>query len=65
MNQPNNNAPEFVQRIRASIGVSQQALADEIGVTRFSVIRWETGQNKPSPLSLQRLQELIRKYGSK
>jgi transcriptional regulator with XRE-family HTH domain len=35
---------------RKRAGYNQQALADEVGVTKHTVSQWETGVNEPSPL---------------
>ena len=41
-------------------GLSQQQLADKIGVSRQTVVRWEKNVNKPSDLELQKIEELFR-----
>ena len=38
-------------------GLSQQQLADKIGVSRQTVVRWEKSTNKPSDLELQKIEE--------
>ena len=39
--------PHLAKAIREAAGVSQQRLADELGVHRVSVARWELGQRRP------------------
>lgn len=39
--------PQLAKAIRMAAGVSQQRLADELGVHRVSVARWELGQRRP------------------
>jgi DNA-binding transcriptional regulator YiaG len=39
--------PAVARAIRASAGVSQQRLADELGVCRVTVARWEIGARTP------------------
>jgi DNA-binding transcriptional regulator YiaG len=39
--------PHQAKAIRQAAGVSQQRLADELGVHRVSVARWELGQRRP------------------
>jgi len=39
--------PQLAKAIREAAGVSQQRLADELGVHRVSVARWELGQRRP------------------
>ena len=39
--------PAVARAIRAAAGVSQQRLADELGVCRVTVARWEIGARTP------------------
>jgi transcriptional regulator with XRE-family HTH domain len=39
--------PPLAKAIREAAGVSQQRLADELGVHRVSVARWELGLRRP------------------
>ena len=41
-------------------GLSQQQLADKIGVSRQTVVRWEKSTNKPSDIELQKIEELFK-----
>lgn len=40
---------------RERAGLTQQALADSCGLSRFQISRWETGGAKPAPGSLKPL----------
>ena len=40
---------------RERAGLTQQALADTCGLSRFQISRWETGEAKPEPGSLKPL----------
>ncbi|MBP2329814.1 transcriptional regulator with XRE-family HTH domain [Kibdelosporangium banguiense] len=40
---------------RERAGLTQQALADACGLSRFQISRWETGDAKPEPGSLNPL----------
>lgn len=40
--------PPVARAIRIAAGVSQQRLADELGVQRNTVSRWEAGERHPS-----------------
>jgi len=40
------NRPQLVKKLRATAGITQQQLADILGVSKRTVIRWETGQSK-------------------
>lgn len=39
--------PAVARAIRDAAGVSQQQVADELGVNRVSVARWELGERVP------------------
>ncbi len=54
--------PRHVKRVRARLGLTQQALADQLGVAFSTVNRWENGQVRPSPLSWSQLQDLVRDH---
>ena len=51
--------PGKVRRLRRSLGLSEQALADRLGVTRVTVTRWETGRKKPQRLARKAVQQEI------
>ncbi|HBA39933.1 MAG TPA: hypothetical protein DCZ05_09385 [Deltaproteobacteria bacterium] len=55
---PGNDYSERIKEFRARRGLTQQALADRLGVSFASVNRWENGQTKPSQLSWNRLRQL-------
>lgn len=42
-------SPSVARDIRLAAGVSQQRLADELGVQRNTISRWEAGERHPSP----------------
>lgn len=41
-------SPAIARAIRTDAGVSQARAAREIGVHRLTVVRWETGERKPT-----------------
>lgn len=51
--------PSTARAIRIAAGVSQQRLADELGVQRNTVSRWEAGERHPSPLLRARYARLL------
>src|SRR3989338_3476798 len=55
---PGTDYPERIKQFRARRGLTQQALADRLGVSFATVNRWENGQTKPSQLSWNRLRQL-------
>lgn len=40
-------SPEHARAIRRAAGVTQVRLAEEIGVTRATINRWESGERRP------------------
>lgn len=53
----------LVKSIRQRLGISQEKLAAQLGVTFSSVNRWENGHRKPSPLAMRSIEELAAKIG--
>lgn len=52
--------PSDIKKLRAQLGWSQQRLADEIGVARNTVNRWEMGDRKISVM-VQKLLGTLRR----
>ena len=50
---PGDDYAERIKRLRGEIGLTQQALADRLGVSFATVNRWENGQTKPSQAVLE------------
>lgn len=51
------NAKE-IKELRQKLGLTQEALARKLGVSYWTILRWENGSHLPSPLALQALQKL-------
>ena len=57
--------PRQIKNLRQAFGWSQQKLAEQLGVSLTTVLRWEKGYTEPSPLALEKLERLWkRKVGS-
>lgn len=54
-----------IKELRLNLDLSQQAFAVKLGVSLGTVNRWETKDFKPSPLALERLNKLQRKYNKR
>ncbi len=52
--------PGDLKTLRAALGLSQQALAEQLGVTRNTVTRWEMGMH-PIPTLAANLLATIRR----
>lgn len=47
--------PKRIKSIRQQLGLSQEELAQKLGVSFTSVNRWENGQTKPSKLARRQI----------
>ena len=54
-------SPEQVRRLRKTLGLAQQQLADIIGAQRHTVARWELGWNVPKGANRRALDEMAAK----
>ncbi len=54
---PGKNYSDCIKRLRVKLGLTQQALADRLGVSFATVNRWENDQTKPSQLSWSHLRQ--------
>ena len=48
-----------IKQCRALKGLTQEQLARSIGVSLNTVQRWESGKTLPSPLAMEKLQEVF------
>ncbi len=51
-------SPEEVKKLREGLGLTQEQLAHELGVSFATVNRWENGKRSPTGLSLKALSDL-------
>jgi DNA-binding transcriptional regulator YiaG len=58
-------SPRRIRKIRETLGLTQQQMADFIGATQVAVARWETGLHKPRGANLKLLNELAQKAAKK
>jgi len=60
--------PQFsrlVQEMRQRSGLTQTELAAKIGVSYYSVNRWENQKTMPVSLALKRIEEVLREMGDR
>ncbi|MBC2712333.1 MAG: helix-turn-helix transcriptional regulator [Desulfosarcina sp.] len=55
--------PRLIRELRQRTGLTQEKFAAKLGVTFPTINRWENGRAKPSPLAMQRIEELLRSMG--
>jgi putative transcriptional regulator len=55
--------PVLIRELRERTGLTQEKFAAKLGVTFPTINRWENGRAKPSPLAMQRIEELLRSMG--
>jgi putative transcriptional regulator len=49
----------FIREIRLAANLTQEQFAGQLGVTCSTMNRWERGRSKPSPLALQKIEQLL------
>ena len=57
--------PRLVRELRERTGLTQEKFAAKLGVTFPTINRWENGRARPSPLAMQRIEELLRSMGER
>jgi superfamily II DNA or RNA helicase len=55
---PGDDYPAYIKRMRCALGLTQQSLADRLGVSFATINRWENGLTKPSRLAWSQLRQL-------
>lgn len=50
---------ERLRHHRTKLGLSQQALADQIGVSRVTINRWENGHGNPTAIGVIKLADYL------
>jgi transcriptional regulator with XRE-family HTH domain len=55
----------LIRNLREKTGLTQEKFATKLGVTLPTINRWENGRAKPSPLAMQKVEELLRSMGGK
>ena len=53
----------LIRELRKRLGLTQEKFAARLGVAFPTINRWENGKAKPSPLAMQKIEELVREMG--
>ena len=48
-----------IKELRTKLKLSQEKLAQKLGVSWTTISRWERGETKPSPMAIKNIQNLI------
>lgn len=56
---------KLICELRSTANLTQEQLAARLGVTFSSVSRWERALSKPSPLAMQKIEEMLRQMGDR
>ena len=54
--------PKLLKTLRKKLGLSQEELAQKLGVSFTSVNRWENQQTKPSKLARRQIETLCKEF---
>jgi putative transcriptional regulator len=57
--------PRLIRELRERTGLTQEKFAAKLGVTFPTINRWENGRARPSPLAMQKIEELLRSMGER
>jgi transcriptional regulator with XRE-family HTH domain len=58
INQP--QIGKLIRELRLATGLTQEKFAVKLGVTYPTINRWENGRTKPSPLAMQKIEEMLK-----
>ncbi|MEH2316032.1 helix-turn-helix domain-containing protein [Nostoc sp.] len=53
----------IIRDLRLAFGLTQEQFAAQLGVTYSTINRWENGRSKPSPLAMEKIEEMLEKMG--
>ena len=57
------NIPKRLIKLREKTGLTQQKIAEKIGVNTSTITRWQNGDTAPVGLSLASLERLLKRHG--
>jgi putative transcriptional regulator len=55
----------MVRELRFRLGLTQEQLAAELGVTFVSINRWENRKTQPSPMALRLMRLMLQEMGDR
>ncbi len=54
---------KLIRELRLSTGLTQEKFAAKLGVTYPTVNRWENGRSRPSPMAIERIEQMLHSLG--
>jgi putative transcriptional regulator len=58
INQP--QIGKLIREARLGTGLTQEKFAVKLGVTYPTINRWDNGHTKPSPLAMQKIEDMLK-----
>lgn len=58
-------ASKLIREMRAHVGLTQEQLALHLGVTYSTLNRWENQRGKPSPMAIQKIEQMLQQMGER
>ena len=58
-------ASGLIREMRAHVGLTQEQLALHLGVTYSTMNRWENQRGRPSPLAVQKIEQMLARMGKR
>jgi len=55
----------LIRELRDRTGLTQEKFAAKLGVTFPTINRWENGRANPSPLAIQKIEDLLNSMGDR
>ena len=56
---------KLIREIRLATNLTQEQFASQLGVICTTINRWENGRCKPSPLAIEKIEQLLEQMGKK
>ncbi len=54
------NVPQILRKIRKTLNLTQEQLAQRLRVSFVTVNEWENGKRRPSPLAKAAIEQLVK-----
>lgn len=58
-------AGKLLREMRSHFGLTQEQLALHLGVTYSTTNRWKNGRGNPSPLAVQKIEQMLEEMGDR